>query len=72
MMDGQVLGFIGIGVTVLINVGLGAYSYGKLSQKVNDIANTLNGNFTCEQHSEITERLGRVEGQLDVSTTRKK
>ena len=37
MMDGNTIGFIGVALLVLTNIAAVAYSYGKLSQKVNDL-----------------------------------
>lgn len=41
-MDGMVIGaFIGVGVFTIVNVIVVAFSYGKLTQKVNDLCGRM-------------------------------
>lgn len=46
---------VGLSALMLVNIGLAAFSYGKLYQKVNDL---------CQRHNELSHRLNRLESLL--------
>ncbi len=56
--------------TIIAVIGLGV-AVGRLIQKVDDVKDKVNGmdkklnnGYQCKFHSDITEKLGKVEGQI--------
>ena len=57
----ELAGFIGVGVLVIIQIGYFAYTFGKLSGKIDSIDRRLND--LSHRFGEVEERVGRLEGR---------
>ena len=61
-MDGQALGFVSLGLLIVIQLGLFAYGYGKLKQKVDDLCNRI---IKAEDNIEETRQtVGKLKGEV--------
>ena len=63
-MSDTILGaLIGVGILVILNIIAVAFSYGRITARVDKLEKTLSNGFTCKQHANIEHELGLLEGQ---------
>jgi len=55
------VGFIGLGIMVVIQIALFAYGYGKLNDKVGNIDKRLND--LSHRFDRVEDRVGKLEGR---------
>ena len=65
----ELYGFVGIGLMVLVQIIMFAFSYGKISQKVSDLCKRVEGlekkvNNTDTHLDKLIEKIARMEGRL--------
>lgn len=55
----------GILAMFIIQLGLVIFGYGQLTQRVKDLGKKIDNGWTCKAHTELCERIARIEGSSD-------
>ena len=63
-----VVGFIGIGVTVLLALFAGIYGYGKFTQKLNGLCKSVD-NHLAHDTKEIRKDIGKLQNDVTAIKT---